>query len=265
MTLASALRGGVLEFLGVFFGVYAGGLVTTYSVVSVDKVYFSTWPGAVTQGVILGLFIYAGGGIAKIGLNPVATMLLVLTGAVKVIDGLIAIFFQMLGSVAAGAMVSWLFKLTDNFGRDIHYDISYPNYKAETITEWEITRFEAASTMILMVFILYATFSFKHTPTAKPILIGAAQFFGIVTNGQITGAAMNPARVFGPSLVDGKLFHGGYWTYYIGPLLGAAAALPLTWFLLLGRSHKDLFHFANKDDEVREVDQENEEEFELSK
>lgn len=61
--------------------------------------------------------------------------------------------------------------------------------------------------------------------------IGLAVGFDILMGGPLTGAAMNPARAFGPALVSGS------WqdalVYWIGPLLGAAAAAGVYGYLLL--------------------------------
>ena len=52
-------------------------------------------------------------------------------------------------------------------------------------------------------------------------------FFG----GPLTGAAMNPARAFGPELV-GNIWSQG-WIYWIGPAIGALiAALGYEWLYL---------------------------------
>ena len=40
---------------------------------------------------------------------------------------------------------------------------------------------------------------------------------------------MNPARSFGPDLVNGDF--AGYWIYVVGPLAGAAVAVGIAWVL----------------------------------
>jgi hypothetical protein len=49
--------------------------------------------------------------------------------------------------------------------------------------------------------------------------------------GPLTGAAMNPARAFGPQLIGN--FWGEGWIYYVGPAIGGiAAALIYDWLYL---------------------------------
>ncbi len=51
--------------------------------------------------------------------------------------------------------------------------------------------------------------------------------------GAFTGAAMNPARAFGPELVDGNWTNA--WVWYVGPLIGGAVAAIAYQWLYLGR------------------------------
>ncbi len=64
--------------------------------------------------------------------------------------------------------------------------------------------------------------------------IGLVLLFGILVGGPLTGAAMNPARAFGPALVAGEWV--GQAAFWIGPLLGGAAAALVWGKVLLPKS-----------------------------
>ena len=61
--------------------------------------------------------------------------------------------------------------------------------------------------------------------------IGLTLLFCVLVGGPLTGAAVNPARAFGPALVSGQwVAHIAYW---VGPMLGGiVAALVWEHFLL---------------------------------
>ena len=52
--------------------------------------------------------------------------------------------------------------------------------------------------------------------------IGFAIIADIMWAGPLTGAAMNPARWFGPALASGNW--GNAWIWILGPIVGAALA-----------------------------------------
>ena len=54
------------------------------------------------------------------------------------------------------------------------------------------------------------------------LAIGLTVCLDILFGGPLTGAAMNPARAFGPALVANAW--AAHWIYWVGPLLGGAAA-----------------------------------------
>jgi aquaporin Z len=63
--------------------------------------------------------------------------------------------------------------------------------------------------------------------------IGLVLFFDILMGGPLTGAAMNPARAFGPALVAGILDGSHFLVYWAGPVIGAALAASLYEGLLM--------------------------------
>src|SRR5207245_2139987 len=61
--------------------------------------------------------------------------------------------------------------------------------------------------------------------------IGLTIAIDIMMGGPLTGAAMNPARWFGPAVVSG--FFVNWYVYWIGPFLGGAVAGLLYAYVLL--------------------------------
>jgi len=85
---------------------------------------------------------------------------------------------------------------------------------------------EVIGTFILMMTVLGSTSSYSPSPWGTSS-IGLALAAVIWALGGVSGASLNPARTFGPSLAS-LLFDGGafntYWIYIIGPVLGGLLA-----------------------------------------
>lgn len=63
--------------------------------------------------------------------------------------------------------------------------------------------------------------------------IGLIITMDILAGGPLTGAAMNPARTFGPALANG--IWDDHLVYWIGPIIGAVVAALLYHYLFLDR------------------------------
>jgi aquaporin Z len=63
--------------------------------------------------------------------------------------------------------------------------------------------------------------------------IGFVLFFDILMGGPLTGAAMNPARAFGPALLGGALDGAHFVIYWVGPVVGAILAALLYEYVLI--------------------------------
>jgi glycerol uptake facilitator-like aquaporin len=74
----------------------------------------------------------------------------------------------------------------------------------------------------LLVFAVWGTAVDERAPRIGGFGIGLTVAADILVGGPLTGAAMNPARSFGPALASAHW--SNFLVYWIGPLLGAGAA-----------------------------------------
>jgi aquaporin Z len=88
--------------------------------------------------------------------------------------------------------------------------------------------------VVLTFFLVLAVFGTAIDPRAPKIGgfgIGLTVLVDILMGGAISGAAMNPARAFGPALAS------GIWTnqlvYWIGPIIGAIIAALIYEYIIL--------------------------------
>ena len=74
----------------------------------------------------------------------------------------------------------------------------------------------------------------KGRGNIAPIAIGLAVLVDHLIGVPLTGASMNPARSFGPSLVAN--FWDNHWIYWAGPLVGGGVAGLFYYFVYMYRS-----------------------------
>ena len=90
------------------------------------------------------------------------------------------------------------------------------------LSSWQGMTIEALLTFVL-IFAVYGTAVDSRAPKIGGLGIGLAVLADVLVSGNLTGAAMNPARAFGPMIAGG--FFPGYWyIYLIGPMIGGALA-----------------------------------------
>jgi len=89
---------------------------------------------------------------------------------------------------------------------------------------------EAVLTAVLLTAV-FGTAVDPRAPRIGGIAIGLAVGADILMGGPLTGAAMNPARWFGPAVVSGVYDNAVVWT--LGPLLGALVVAVMWRFLFL--------------------------------
>ena len=86
----------------------------------------------------------------------------------------------------------------------------------------------------LLVFTIFGVVIDKRSPKETTgLAIGSVVLASVLVFGPLTGAALNPARAFGPALVSG--FWKNHFVYWIGPVIGGIIAGLLYNNLLLGK------------------------------
>jgi aquaporin Z len=218
-----APRRAVAEFIGTFTLLFAG----------VGAVVVSGQGGlvgvALAHGLALAIMITAVGHISGAHFNPAITFGFLVTRRISPMLAGLYWVSQLAGAVAACLIIRWLYPPEANL------DSAVPVVATDAgFTEWEGMLLEA----IMTFFLVWAVFA---VAVDKKGAWGAIAGFGIglvvamdiLFGGPITGAAMNPARAFGPELVFNDWTDA--WVYYVGPLLGGAAAALLYVGLYLPR------------------------------
>ena len=90
--------------------------------------------------------------------------------------------------------------------------------------------------LILTFFLVWVIFATAADPrgtfrVVAGLAIGFTISLDVFMGGPFTGAAMNPARAFGPELVQN--YWSNAWVWYLGPALGGVlAALAYEWLYL---------------------------------
>ena len=152
--------------------------------------------------------------------NPAVTIALWLVGKVRTIEGIRYMVAQFVGAAAAGFALKLAFGGFD--AGDSAWSISGGGVPAAPgLTQLTAIAVEAVLTALLVYAVLLTAVD-KRAPQMGALFIGGVIIADIMVGGPLTGAAMNPARWFGPAIALGDL--SGAAVYIAGPLIGAVVA-----------------------------------------
>ncbi len=200
------LRPLIAEFIGTFALIFVGiGAIKTAG--------DDTLAIAMAHGLTIAAFASATMHISGGQLNPAVTFGLLCGGQMTLPAAVRYWIAQLLGGTAAA------FVCLSLYTRDV-IATGTPRLAAD-LTPGQGVLVEAILTFFL-VFVVYGTAVDQRAPRLAGLIIGATVTLDILFGGPLTGAAMNPARVFGPALAAS--FWTAHYVYWIGPLVGGAAA-----------------------------------------
>jgi MIP family channel proteins len=213
----------VAEFVGTFALIFVG----------VGAIYHMGTLGnagllgiALAHGLTIAVMVSATGAISGGHLNPAVTLGLLVGGKISVARTVAYWIAQLAGAAVAGFILLFIFtgQVDPNKSAVLAQTIvanGTPSLAATGVTAVQGILVEAILTFFL-VFVVYGTAVDSRAPKIGGLAIGFTVALDILFGGPFTGAAMNPARVFGPALAS------GHWdnqmVYWVGPLLGGALA-----------------------------------------
>lgn len=172
---------------------------------------------ALAHGLTIAVMVSATGHISGGQLNPAVTMGALVGRKISLPLGLAYMLAQLLGAVLAA------FLLMQFFHPDIveKAKLGTPMPNPQLFSAKAAFGLEAILTFFL-VFVVFGTGIDPKGPKIGGLAIGLTVTLDILIGGPLSGAAMNPARTFGPALAGGFWTH--HWVYWAGPMLGGAAA-----------------------------------------
>lgn len=172
---------------------------------------------ALAHGLAIGIMVSSLGHISGGHFNPAISFGFFVTHKLSTFDTVTYWIAQLLGGVAAAYLLRRL--PVDVWGP---VQLGTPDL-ASGISRTNGMIFEAIMTFFL-VFVVFATAVDERGAFNKiaGFAIGLSITMAALFGGPFTGAALNPARAFGPALAANRWNnHGVYW---IGPLAGGLAA-----------------------------------------
>ncbi len=214
------------EAIGAFALVVVGaGSVLAANAAGSDVLVYAS----LGHAFVIAVMATALGPISGGQISPAVTLGLIATRRIKADLGVAIIIFQLIGSIIGGLLLSWLYPAQVASG----LRLATPAVNFTAITALQATVVEIVITFFL-VFVVFAT-AVDPRGAAKQFAglgIGLTVTLGWFLAGNLTGAAMNPARWFGPALLSaiydpavyGAKLATNWPVYVLGPLLGGGLA-----------------------------------------
>jgi aquaporin TIP len=232
------LRRGFAEFVGTFTLIFAGA----GAVLSIDKAVgpalqsapaISVYSGltlvsvALANGLAIAVMVSAVGHISGGHFNPAITFAFLITRRLAPSLAVVYWSVQFAGAAAAAALLRWFYPATT---RDLTH-LGAPGLAAGVSPGQGLV-----IEIVLTFFLVWVVFATAADPggTFKSIAglaIGLTITVDVLMGGPMTGAAMNPARAFGPQLLSRHWADA--WIWYVGPVVGGALAALVYEFLYL--------------------------------
>lgn len=226
-------RRGVAEFVGTFALIFIAAGAAVFALTPTDA--------ALANGLVIAVMVSAVGFISGGHINPAVTLGFLVTRRIAPKLAVWYWFAQFGGAALAGLLLKFLLPTAvENAG-----NLGVPRLATSAVTQGQFSISSGAGVVIeavltfFLVWVVFATAvdergAFKQI---AGLAIGLTIAFDVLMGGRLTGAAMNPARAFGPQLVGDHWANA--WIWYVGPFAGGVIAATLYELLYLRPSEPE--------------------------
>ena len=205
------------EFLGTFFLCFAGiaAIVSATPAVGSGAGIVGI---ALAHGLALSIAVNAFGGISGGHFNPAVSAGFLVTGRLTPSRFLPYVIVQLAGATVSAVACRTIFP--PEAVMQAQLGIPLP-------AAWASTSNVLVGEFVMTFLLMTAIIGTAVDERGKAVKIGGFGIgltvaFDILAGGAVTGASMNPARSFGPALVQGNW--QWHWAYWVAPIAGACVA-----------------------------------------
>ena len=169
---------------------------------------------ALAHGLTIAIAVSAFAGISGAHFNPAVSAVMFATKRINFQEFCLFVVAQLTGAAVASLSINYVFGHANGYG--------LPSIASGTSTGQAVIA-EAIGTALLLITIFGVAVDSRGTfKSVAGLPIGLMITAVILSVGPITGAALNPARWFGPALISGTWSNA--WVYILAPTLGALVA-----------------------------------------
>ena len=230
--------------LAAYIAELIGTLFLTFVVGCVVVLYLSTDPASQTgsdfaviglaHAFVLFMLIIGLGQVSGGHFNPAVTVAAAALRRIDPVDAVVYVLAQLSGGVLGALLVKGL--LVDE-GRAT----GYGNTEVSSLLSGNFggAVVEALGAFLLVLAVCAVALNPRARQEWAPLAIGTTLGFVVFIFGPLTGAAVNPARWFGPALIGDAIDGSDLLVYVLGPLVGAAVAVAVYRFVIAGPQYAE--------------------------